>query len=83
GLVNGVFPEDQFMDKVMEVAGQIAGNAPVANRLSKRMLNRNQSDIEPLINEESLALAFCAATEDLKEGIEAFTNKREPIFKNK
>ena len=83
GLVNAVFPDDQFMDKVLEVAEQIAKNAPIANRLSKKMLNRYQNDIESLIHEESLALAFCATCEDQKEGIEAFLAKREPVFQNR
>ncbi len=83
GLVNMVFPDDQFMGKVLDVAEQIAMNAPIANRLSKKMVNRYQSDIESLIHEESLALAFCASCEDQKEGIEAFLTKREPVFKNR
>ncbi len=83
GLVNEVFPEDQFMEKVLDVAEQIAKNAPIANRLSKKMLNRYQSDIESLIHEESLALASCASSDDQKEGIDAFMKKREPVFKNK
>ncbi|UCH63426.1 MAG: enoyl-CoA hydratase/isomerase family protein [Fidelibacterota bacterium] len=83
GLVNAVFPDDQFMDKVLEIAEQIVKNAPIANRLSKKMLNRYQDDIESLIDEESLALAFCASCEDGKEGIEAFLAKREPVFQNR
>jgi len=83
GLGNMVFPEDQFMDKVLDVAEQIAKNAPIANRLSKKMLNRYQSDIQSLIHEESLALSFCVFSEDQKEGIDAFLTKREPVFKNR
>ena len=83
GLVNAVFSQDQFLNNVLQVATKIAKMAPIANRLSKKMLNRYPHDVETLVNEEGLALAHCVQTEDQTEAINAFLQKREPIFKNK
>jgi len=83
GLVNDVFPDEGFMEKVLEVADQIARMAPHSNRLSKKMFNRYPYDLQALQHEESLALAYCVTTEDKIEAINAFLEKREPVFKNK
>ncbi len=83
GLVNDIFPDEELLDSVAQVAGEIARNAPVANKLSKRMLNRFRDDKEAVKTEESLALAFCVTTEDQSEGIRAFLEKRSPVFRNK
>jgi len=83
GLVNAVFPDEGFLDRVTEVASSIAERAPIANALSKRMLNRYPGDVQAMINEESLALAYCVTTEDQTEGINAFLEKRSPTFQNK
>jgi enoyl-CoA hydratase/carnithine racemase len=83
GLVNDVYSNEQFKDKVNEIAEQIAKMAPHSNRLSKKMLNRYPFDLNVIKNEESLALAYCVTTEDKTEAINAFLEKRDPVFKNK
>ncbi|HKJ68355.1 MAG TPA: enoyl-CoA hydratase-related protein [bacterium] len=82
GLVNEVFPDEELRNKTEEIAGKIARNAPIANQLSKRMLNRYWGDTEALRTEESLALSFCVTTEDQSEGVNAFLEKRSPEFRN-
>jgi enoyl-CoA hydratase len=82
GLVNNVFSDTDFMEKVVEVAKQISKMAPHSNHLSKKMLNRYTFDLETLHHQESLALAFCVTTQDKTEAINAFLEKREPVFKN-
>ncbi len=83
GLVNAVFPEEGFMDRVVEVARKIAVAAPHSNRLSKRMLNRYPFDLTSVELEESLALSQAVTTEDKTEAIQAFLEKREPHFMNR
>jgi len=83
GLVNDVFRDDKFMENVFNIARKIEKNAPIANRLSKKMLNRYPYDLDNIKDEESLALSHCVNTEDQKEAINAFLEKREPVFNNK
>lgn len=83
GLVNEVFDAGALLDSVLEIAKKIASNAPIATRLAKKMLNRHPWDVQALVNEEALALAHCVNTEDQKEAIQAFLEKREPQFQNK
>lgn len=83
GLVNAIFPDEAFLEQVTEVATSIARRAPIANALGKRMLNRYPGDVQAMINEESLALAYCVTTDDQTEGIDAFLEKRSPEFQNK
>ena len=80
--MNKVFSDPQFLNKVIEIAEQISKMAPHSNRLSKKMFNRYSSDLETLQHQESLALAFCVTTKDKTEAINAFLEKREPVFKN-
>jgi enoyl-CoA hydratase len=83
GLVNQVFPADGFLDQVLAVAGEIARSAPLSVQLSKQLLNRYPQDAADLVTEESLALAFCVTTADQKEGLNAFLEKRRPMFQGK
>jgi enoyl-CoA hydratase len=82
GLVNAVFEPEDLLDQVLAVAREIAANAPVANRLSKRMLNRYAGDPQAMAHEEALALSLCMATHDQREAIQAFYEKRSPVFTN-
>jgi enoyl-CoA hydratase len=83
GLVNRVYEEDAFEEKVLEQAKTIASNAPIANREAKRLLDRYAVDRQTMINEESLSLAYCISTEDQSEAIDAFLEKRTPSFNNR
>lgn len=83
GLVNQVFPDEEFQEKVLARAHEIASQAPVANRLSKQLLNRSSNDTQAMITEESLAFSYCINTEDQSEAVEAFLDKRAPKFRNR
>ncbi len=84
GLVNKVVEPEALMDEAMALAKQIAANAQIAVRQSKACINRGlQTDIATGVAYEAEAFGLCFATEDQKEGMTAFVEKRDKNFKNK
>lgn len=84
GLVNKIVEPDKLMDEARSLANTIAMQAPIAVKLCKSAINRGmQCDIDTAIMYESEAFGECFSTEDQKEGMTAFTEKREKNFKNK
>ena len=85
GLVNKVVPQEELMAAAQKMASKIASNAPVAVRLSKKAINDGlQVDMDKAIVIEEHAFGDCFATEDQKEGMSAFLEKRkEKHFQNK
>lgn len=84
GLVNKIVEPDKLMDEARALANTIAMQAPIAVKLCKSAINRGmQCDIDTAIMYESEAFGECFSTEDQKEGMTAFTEKREKNFKNK
>ena len=84
GMVNHVVPADQLMDEAMKLAEKICKNAQKAIRASKLAIRRGMDcDISTAVSYEALAFATCFGTEDQKEGMQAFLEKRkEKHFKN-
>lgn len=84
GLVNAVYPADELMNATMEMAKSFTKNAPVAIKYVKASVDRGmQMDIDGGIALENELYAMCFATEDCKEGLTAFLEKRPAAFKNK
>lgn len=84
GLVNRVIEPDKLIEEAKTLANSIAANAPVAVKLSKAAINRGmQCDIDTALMYEAEAFGECFSTEDQKEGMSAFLEKREKSFKNK
>lgn len=83
GLVNKVVEPEALMDEAMALAEAICANAQIAVRQSKVCINRGlQTDIATGVSFEAEAFGLCFATEDQKEGMTAFVEKREKNFKN-
>jgi len=81
GLVSKVFPHDQLMDEARNLARSIATGPSVAVELTKRALQRSfDNDLRTQLDYESYAQNICRQTEDHKEGIRAFAEKRKPLF---
>lgn len=76
GLVNEVVPRPDVMTRAMEIAEEIAANAPVAVQIAKSLLDGDDSGLTL----EALAGALAAMTSDGAEGIAAFREKRAPRF---
>lgn len=84
GLVNAVYAPEELMGGAMEMARSFAANAPIAVRYAKVCIDRGmQMDIDDGIALENELFAMCFATEDQKEGMSAFLEKREKHFRNK
>ncbi|WP_027626669.1 short-chain-enoyl-CoA hydratase [Clostridium lundense] len=84
GLVNKVVEPEKLMDEAKEMANKIANNAPIAVTLCKAAINKGmQCDIDTAIAYEAEVFGECFATEDQKEGMTAFVEKRDKCFKNR
>lgn len=78
GLVNAVYPAEELMPAAEKLAETIAKNAPIAVRACKRAINEGQElpMDEAIVLEEKL-FGGCFETEDQKEGMGAFLEKRK------
>lgn len=84
GLVNKVVEHDSLLEEAMKMANLISANAPIAITLCKDAINRGmQVDIDKAINIEAEDFGKCFNTEDQKEGMTAFLERREKNFVNK
>ncbi len=84
GIVNRVVPQASLMEETKKVATQIAANGAVGVRLAKMLANAGfNMDLEEACNLESYAFGVGFATEDQKEGMTAFIEKRKPNFKGR
>ena len=84
GLVARVVPAAELMAKVMEIAQTIAGMSQMATKLAKEAVNLAfETGLAEGIQFERRLFHASFATEDQKEGMAAFAEKRKPAFKNK
>lgn len=84
GLVNSVVEPHELMNAAIAMAGKIAERAPVAVKYSKEAINHGmQCSMDEAINIETNLFGLCFATEDQKEGMKAFMEKRKATFNNK
>ena len=84
GLVNEVVPQAELMNRAMELANQIAANAPLAVKAAKLCINDewDMSADEAIMNESTL-FGRCFLTEDQKNGMAAFLGKSKYDFQGK
>jgi len=82
GLATKALPDDGFMDGVYDFARRIAGKAPLSMALAKEHLNNAlERGYEAALITELEGIRACMTTKDWKEGIDAFAEKRSPVFK--
>jgi len=84
GLVNRVFPHDRLLAESRALAERIASGPLVSYRYMKANVNIAQSvDYRTMLDRESETHIRCGQTEDHKEGVAAFMEKRAPLFKGR
>ena len=84
GLVNRVVPVELYLDEALKLAGEIAKMSPVAVKLAKESINRSfETGLDEGLYFERKNFYMCFASEDQKEGMNAFVEKRAPQFTGK
>jgi enoyl-CoA hydratase len=84
GLVNRVVPQGEALGVAKELAGEIAANGPLAVRHAKAATNRAMGvDLVSGLEYEADQFALLFATEDAREGMGAFAERRKPEFKGR
>ncbi|MDO8671531.1 MAG: enoyl-CoA hydratase/isomerase family protein [Dehalococcoidia bacterium] len=84
GLVNEVYPDEQFMASTRALALSIAANPPVCIKFIKRGFNMAMdSSLPHVLAFEYWALDTCRNSDDYKEGVRAFIEKRPAVFKGR
>ncbi|HUT68451.1 MAG TPA: enoyl-CoA hydratase-related protein [Dehalococcoidales bacterium] len=84
GLVNKVVPPEKLIEEAMEWAKKLASKSSPVLAMAKMAINTGiDTDVNSGLNIEARCVALCFATEDQKEGMKAFLEKRKAEFKNK
>ena len=84
GLVARVVAREAWLDEARRVAGEIAARAPVAQRLAREAVDRAfETGLDSGLDFERKALYLAFASEDAREGLSAFVEKRRPEWKSK
>ena len=87
GLINAVHDGDALTEAALTVAAEIAGNAPLAQRGNKRVIRAvldAQARLDPDVERELLELRrACFSSDDFREGVRAFAEKRAPRWQGR
>ena len=84
GIFNEIYEDEDFRSRFIEFAEEIAQGAPIALGLMKQNLNRAcEEPFEVCLDYEAENLMKCAGTDDHKEAVSAFLEKRKPNFSGK
>ncbi|HET7089408.1 MAG TPA: enoyl-CoA hydratase-related protein, partial [Anaerolineae bacterium] len=84
GLASRVAPVEVYLDEALKLAGEIASRAPIAIRLAKEAVNKSyEMPLADGLDYERRLFYFLFATEDQKEGMQAFVDKRPAEWKGR
>ena len=82
GMLNRVVPVERYLEEALALASELAARAPLALRLGKEAVNNAfESSLTEGIADERRAFYFLFSTQDQKEGMTAFVEKRKPEWK--
>ena len=84
GLVGAVFPAETLLERTLETARALAAKAPLALAAAKEATNRSlQGDLDAALEHEAASFGQLFGTDDQREGMTAFVEKREPRFRGR
>ena len=84
GMVNQVFPDDEFLERTLEFARKITERAPLAVRLVKRAVKQSLAmDLNTHLDMVSSHMLITRPSEDHAEAIKAYEEGRAPQFKGR
>jgi enoyl-CoA hydratase len=84
GLINKVVPVEMYLHEALQVAKEISQMSPVAVQLAKEAVNRSfETTLDEGLHFERKNFYLAFASEDQKEGMKAFIEKRKPEYKGK
>jgi len=84
GMVNRVVPPAKLQESALELAKKLTSKSPIMLRLAKQAINRGLGmDLKSGLAEEVKAFRVCFTTQDFREGLTAFLEKRQPKFEGK
>ncbi|MBW2106859.1 MAG: enoyl-CoA hydratase/isomerase family protein [Deltaproteobacteria bacterium] len=81
GLVNKVVPQDKLMDEAMNLATKLASKSPIALQMGKQAFyTMSDMEFEKALEYSNEMFVELCTTEDALEGVNAFKEKREPVW---
>lgn len=84
GLVNRVVPVERYLEEALELASEIASQAPLAVRLAKEAINQAfETSLTDGLADERRSFYLLFASQDQKEGMRAFVEKRRPEWQGR
>ncbi len=84
GLVSRILPADGFREAVADYAAKLAAGPPIAQTLTKRLLvDSLQTDLTEQLRRELALIGICFTTDDTREAMRAFMERRQPQFAGK
>jgi enoyl-CoA hydratase/carnithine racemase len=84
GLLTEVVPAAELQERTLGLARALAARAPLAVRLAKRMMRRGLDlTLEQSLGDAELAVMITNDSADVREGIDAFSARRPPVFRGR
>jgi 2-(1,2-epoxy-1,2-dihydrophenyl)acetyl-CoA isomerase len=84
GLVNRVYDDDKLMDETLAFAARLAAGPPIQQRLIKKLVYQSlRTDLRTSLELVSSHMAVVQSTDDYREAVQAYKEKRKPKFEGK